>query len=1099
MDNPKDKLTRVSLMAGGAVMALAAGGYGQRANAQAAGCTAPVGAVSVCSGAVTDPIFLGSGGSLTIQLDQTFSLDTTDDVGQNGFASSVSQSLILTQTGTGSFSSDSTTFRIFAASANIDLQGDIYSANNIGLAAYLRPTNGESSSTIDLGNVDAVTGVSVNHTNNPMADHDITVNVTGDVTTTSGGIIVNNTAGTGDGTVFVNGSVSAGGNAVNVNSVGGEADIHVTGDVMSTTGAGVIARGSASSNVADAITIDVDGNIMAGSYGIDAYNMSYGAIRIYTAGDVTTTSTNKGVSAISSVQSGTIDPGGTYIYNDGTVSATRGNGVSVYRDSGFTYGVNVQLNDVNAGQDGVSLTTGSGFTSNVSVNNVMAGNDGVSLFATSGAPNQSYVGVNGEIVSGRYDVYDQNGSTTISLNEGGSLTGDVSLGSQRDVFNLNGGDMTGAGAIYGGDDPSQDFILVSSSSDIVGTKLQEFESIFVGNRKKFIKGSALPDPVVGQFAQNDTLSLDGNYGQASVAANGILSSGDNLTINAAYGVSLNGPQRFYRYNDATMTNELIGSFDGGILRTGGAPGGSSIIVNSTGPGQGINGSGTIDMLNGAVGDGVQVNGGVFLYGPQGADVLRVDIDPAVAEGDLLTVRDDVYLSGNINVNVINITETGVTDHVVVRTTDGSILEPGAPAPSDQPQEDVGERQGLTASTDSVAAEVEARIEENEVIVQVTTDFTPPVEDDDPEPVTEDPDFNDTALSDNGFTFGEYLNQVLNDPALADVRELALAATSIEELEALYQRLNGTDFHAPLFSSFQGGTGFGAGLFSCAVGEGQFAAIDEGQCGWTRISGLTFDRDSSPGNPGVDETIFGVSVGGQLMVDENIRVGGGLGFETVDSDGDGGLDFDGDRIHAGVSAKYVDGNFMAGVSIGGGVTFGDTERAVGGGNVAEASFDTYDFSVLARAAYLAELGDGVYVKPQIQGGVTYVDRQGFTETGGGAANLQVLSEDQTFLSFSPSIEIGGDFEMDGGMKVRPYLRVGATILSEDDVDTTARFAASASNATFTTTVARDDVFGQVNAGVLIFSDEDLSIRAEYQGQFSDDTESHGGFLKVQINF
>ena len=239
-------------------------------------------------------------------------------------------------------------------------------------------------------------------------------------------------------------------------------------------------------------------------------------------------------------------------------------------------------------------------------------------------------------------------------------------------------------------------------------------------------------------------------------------------------------------------------------------------------------------------------------------------------------------------------------------------------------------------------------------------------------------------------------------------------------------------------------------------------------------------------------------GGQIELDENLRLGGSIGYSRIDADGDAGLDFGGDRIAAGVSFKYVEGPFVAGVSLSGGYTFADTERSVGAFGAADAEFDTFDFSAIARAAYLLDAGGGVYVKPQIEAGLTHVDREGFTETGAGAANLVVASESETFFTLSPSVEIGGDFELDGGMKVRPFVRVGATFISEDNVDTTAAFAGAAAQP-FTTTVSRDDIFGDVAAGVTFFSEDDLTVRAEYQGRFSDDTMSHGGFLKVQINF
>ncbi|MEL6794697.1 MAG: autotransporter outer membrane beta-barrel domain-containing protein, partial [Pseudomonadota bacterium] len=210
------------------------------------------------------------------------------------------------------------------------------------------------------------------------------------------------------------------------------------------------------------------------------------------------------------------------------------------------------------------------------------------------------------------------------------------------------------------------------------------------------------------------------------------------------------------------------------------------------------------------------------------------------------------------------------------------------------------------------------------------------------------------------------------------------------------------------------------------------------------------------------------------------------------------DFDGDRIAAGVSLKYIDGPLVAGVSVSGGYTFADTSRAVAGVGVADAEFDGYDFSAIARAAYLMDAGGGVYVKPQLEAGVTHVSRESFRETGAGAANLAVASESETFATFSPSIEIGGDFELDDGVRARPFVRIGATFVAENDVSTTAAFAGAAAQP-FTTTVSRDKLFGDVAAGVTIFSEDDVTVRAEYQGRFSDDTMSHGGFLKAEIKF
>ena len=117
---------------------------------------------------------------------------------------------------------------------------------------------------------------------------------------------------------------------------------------------------------------------------------------------------------------------------------------------------------------------------------------------------------------------------------------------------------------------------------MIGSKIRRFESFNVDSRTWFFGeyGDELPDPMVAQFAEDDTLTLDGNYSSVFVGVNSILSSGDTLTINSANGVALNGPQNIYERSDKDTMEDplLIGTLDGGILRTGGTPGASNSLA-----------------------------------------------------------------------------------------------------------------------------------------------------------------------------------------------------------------------------------------------------------------------------------------------------------------------------------------------------------------------------------------------------------------------------------------------------------------------------------------------------------------------------------------
>ncbi len=63
----------------------------------------------------------------------------------------------------------------------------------------------------------------------------------------------------------------------------------------------------------------------------------------------------------------------------------------------------------------------------------------------------------------------------------------------------------------------------------------------------------------------------------------------------------------------------------------------------------------------------------------------------------------------------------------------------------------------------------------------------------------------------------------------------------------------------------------------------------------------------------------------------------------------------------------------------------------------------------RAAYVFG-SPQLYFKPMLDAAATSLDLGGFTETGGGAANLTVAGSNQTVYTIAPSLEIGTEWWM-----------------------------------------------------------------------------------------
>lgn len=229
--------------------------------------------------------------------------------------------------------------------------------------------------------------------------------------------------------------------------------------------------------------------------------------------------------------------------------------------------------------------------------------------------------------------------------------------------------------------------------------------------------------------------------------------------------------------------------------------------------------------------------------------------------------------------------------------------------------------------------------------------------------------------------GQFLNFLDDNAGDGDADTIAAAINGAADQQAAALAFTGTGHAATVETASNAGLGFGRGLFSCAVGEGTYAAIDEGRCGSTRIEGQFFERDEVVGAAGASQTLFGFTAGYQAPLDDHLRLGFGGGVDRLTGSSTDNSDSDGVGMRLGAALKYVDGPMMFGGSLSFGAMDVDTTRDTGVG-VANGSFKTVGVAAIARAAALVTFGDNLYLKPQIEGGLSHVYRSGFDENGAG---------------------------------------------------------------------------------------------------------------------
>ncbi|HIE71229.1 MAG TPA: autotransporter outer membrane beta-barrel domain-containing protein [Planctomycetes bacterium] len=332
-------------------------------------------------------------------------------------------------------------------------------------------------------------------------------------------------------------------------------------------------------------------------------------------------------------------------------------------------------------------------------------------------------------------------------------------------------------------------------------------------------------------------------------------------------------------------------------------------------------------------------------------------------------------------------------------------------------------------------------------------------------------------------------------ALLDLGETELVAALNQLLPELYSDAQVSTLYAS--------QGFANNLLSCKVnGPGTASIIAEGQCLWAGASATFLSQDTTFNQLGFNETTGSFAAGVQVALDDNWRLGFGAGYQSTSVDTVTNATSEGNTGQVGVALKYNVGSALVAGTISGGRAWYDTTRPVaftGFSGTAE-SDSTIDFlNGGLRFAYVFG-SPQLYFKPVLDAAVTRIDLGGFTETGGGAANLTVAGSKQTVYTIAPSLETGTEWWLGNGTLIRPFLRGGVTFYEGNDFALNAGFAgAPAGISPFTINTDTDDVMGVVGVGIDMITAQETVLHVTYDGQFGETTSIQAVALKGSVRY
>jgi len=266
-----------------------------------------------------------------------------------------------------------------------------------------------------------------------------------------------------------------------------------------------------------------------------------------------------------------------------------------------------------------------------------------------------------------------------------------------------------------------------------------------------------------------------------------------------------------------------------------------------------------------------------------------------------------------------------------------------------------------------------------------------------------------------------------------------------------------------------------------------------------LGGTTSRDPADSASAGFDSTQKGISVGFDKKSNDNTVWGLYAGYTEKD------IDFTGlpmvmsdwesqDTWHIGgyISRKWdrwIFSNTLTYRS-----TDHKTFRVQMGGD-ATASFDSWAITNDLRLGYVAkEIGEGSnwQVIPEVGLNVGYFDRGGYTEKNG----FTYGDFDTTVVESVLGVRFRGEYERANGSKFVPQARLAwVHVLSGKDITIDQSWGGT----THWFTEYLDDDYFVADLGLSLYNMNDMDISLNYGGRFSDNSTTHGGWLRLEWRF
>ena len=364
-----------------------------------------------------------------------------------------------------------------------------------------------------------------------------------------------------------------------------------------------------------------------------------------------------------------------------------------------------------------------------------------------------------------------------------------------------------------------------------------------------------------------------------------------------------------------------------------------------------------------------------------------------------------------------------------------------------------------------------------------------------------------SLTPNELAVANQLQNIWNGgatPGIGPAFAVLANLTDPQTYAQVMDRLHPASYLAQTAISTFTGLGFVDSMLSCHLPTGPYAPLTEVPCDWAKLTGSFTSEGSSSSSTGFRDQSARLQAGRQIQLAPDWFGEFAVGYETGHTTSGTFATTSADRYDFGAAIKHQIGPWLFAAALDAGYEALNTTRYInfGGATTANSTPSVWRLDSRFRAAYVVE-SNGLYLKPSFDLDTIYTAMPGFSEQGAGALGLNVAATNKVTFAATPTIELGQTWLLANGSALRPYIRGGATVFSNNTWSVNSTFeGAPAGTAPFTTLSSLPQTLWKVSAGIDIFRIAripDLDLRLEYEGRFGASYNDQTGLVKLSRHF